>query len=286
MVLLDTMHGLVLEEVRPKSPSRHRILSPGKAATHARIARKKQEAAERAALPDRGKASNELGRPTTSPQIGSRKEEVTYDLEALTPHWKRVQKALQRMNNSVEESELVQGEEVGVDRMEFSEIDIELRKEMLSRQGRTLHRLVDEHAVHARDATANLDKVDSWMMQAVNKLEQDDDADPFAGSANVRPNATVGQLLNHQTEMGAQLGKVHDKMSAMSVCPAQCSACSLPAPHFPNVCTPVYPLQSPRWSHRGKRERRRKSGAPSSNRSCLLRPRTSRRRSVSCESRR
>ena len=51
------------------------------------------------------------------------------------------------------------------------------------------------------------------------KLEQDDDDDGvgnvFSAGAGARANATVGQLLNHHTEMGGQLRSVHKKMSSI-----------------------------------------------------------------------
>ena len=66
------------------------------------------------------------------------------------------------------------------------------------------------HAVNARGAftcsqhalrqSHNLEKVDTWLIEAATRLEEDDDGDPFASQATVRPDASVGaNLRRHGT---------------------------------------------------------------------------------------
>ena len=53
------------------------------------------------------------------------------------------------------------------------------------------------------------------MVTAANKLEQEEDDGGGLFSGHVRPNATVGQLLNLQSEKGVQLSNIKSKMSEM-----------------------------------------------------------------------
>ncbi|KOO53700.1 hypothetical protein Ctob_012900 [Chrysochromulina tobinii] len=122
---------------------------------------------------------------------------------------------IDRVNGQIEDSERVRGDQVAGDTLDLVEVDTAVRKEMMHRLGRKLNEMIDEQTQHAVQQSNNLEKVDTWLIEAAARLEQDDDGDPFAQAAVVRPDASVGAMLNRQTEMGQALSKVHRKMSQM-----------------------------------------------------------------------
>ena len=132
----------------------------------------------------------------------------------MSPQWRAVKKLIEKVNLGLESYDSPTKDRIGDDELSFADIDTDTRKEMLKRQNKVMHGMLDKVVASEVQEAALLEGVDTWMVTAANKLEQDDDEGGLA-SAAVRPNATVGQLLNHQTEKGAQLSKVQSKMSQM-----------------------------------------------------------------------
>ena len=123
-----------------------------------------------------------------------------------------VKKLIEKVNLGLESYDSPTKDRIGDDELSFA--DIKTQKGVLKRQNKVMHGMLDKVVASEVQEAALLEGVDTWMVTAANKLEQDDDEGGLA-SAAVRPNATVGQLLNHQTEKGAQLSKVQSKMSQM-----------------------------------------------------------------------
>ena len=163
-----------------------------------------------------GQASSREMKKAALLQASAAAELEGIDMDALTPHWKRVKRATDKLLASIEDNdEEVRGEEVDGDQLQFHEIDMDVRREMMTRQNKVLIGLVDEHAASANMQASTLDKFDTWLTAASHRLDQADDDDPFSRSANTRPDATVGKLLNMQTQKGQQLSSFVKKMTKM-----------------------------------------------------------------------
>ena len=224
MVLLDTRHGLYMEPASKEKrvPSRQRPLSPplspGKLATLARLESQSPPGRERPTTSPAlqgGRRTRQQQQSPPPPRAAAASSSADGEKkpamrrEALNPHWRRVMACIDRINHDVEESEKVRGEQVEGDTLDLTEVDTDTRREMLSRAGRKLHEMIDEHSQHAQHQANNLEKVDTWLIEAAHRLEQqDDDDDPFLAQATVRPDASVGAMLNKQTEMGRALSQV------------------------------------------------------------------------------
>ena len=128
---------------------------------------------------------------------------------AMSPQWRAVKKLLDKVNLGLESYDAPRGEKLGNDDLSYDDIDTDTRKAMLVRQNKVLIGLVDKHEQHSQEESGVLENLDSWMVSASRSLEQDDD------TPVLRPNAVVGQLLNHQSERGSKLSSIQAKMSTM-----------------------------------------------------------------------
>ena len=139
--------------------------------------------------------------------------------ELMSPQWRQIKRLLDKVHRQIESHDQPAVERIGEDALNYVDIDTETRVEMLKKQNKVLTGLVDEVSKHSEQEAGILGTVDTWLYEATTKLEQDDDDDGvgnvFSAGAGARANATVGQLLNHHTEMGGQLRSVHKKMSSI-----------------------------------------------------------------------
>ena len=139
--------------------------------------------------------------------------------ELMSPQWRQIKRLLHKVHLGLEAADQPLGECMGDDQLDYLDIDSDTRKEMLFRQNKLILGHIEEHVKTSQKETALLGNVDSWLVEAATKLEQDEEdeavGNAFSTGANARPNAVVGQLLNYQTEMGMQLTHVHAKMTAM-----------------------------------------------------------------------
>jgi chromosome segregation ATPase len=229
MVVLDTRHTLSIEPTSKVGgpPSRYRPISPRKTPPAIQDDKRSPSPPEQKPIAQRPNTSpSPRRRPpsraanATAATGGSASQsgdaiKPALDRKALNPHWRKVMGVIDRVNGQIEDSERVRGDQVAGDTLDLVEVDTAVRKEMMHRLGRKLNEMIDEQTQHAVQQSNNLEKVDTWLIEAAARLEQDDDGDPFAQAAVVRPDASVGAMLNRQTEMGQALSKVHRKMSQM-----------------------------------------------------------------------
>jgi hypothetical protein len=151
-------------------------------------------------------------------ELGSPSSPLTFEDAMMSPQWRGVKHHIERMTHELQEAEKGEGggENIGGDQLSLLNIDADTRKEMLVRQSKVIHKIVDQQIANSAQEADLLGGVDSWMVAASHKLVQGDEDDgSLFSSAPVRANAVVGQLLNQQTELGNKMKAVHSQQNLL-----------------------------------------------------------------------
>ena len=143
--------------------------------------------------------------------------------ELMSPEWRQIKRCLVKVAKGLEAADepVTEDGTIGDDHLNFLDMGHELRRDLLARSNKKLLTLVEEFNKHNSKSGNLLGNLDKWLGDAAYKLETDDDdadgesTNAFGAAAGARPNANVGTLLNHQSEMGVQIQSVHGKMTAM-----------------------------------------------------------------------